>query len=60
MQKVKGEFDITFLGIPLLFVSKTTLKSENGSVAELYSLHLTPFIAVGFVRSRDRKANRDD
>lgn len=54
MQKVRGEFDITFLGIPLLFVSKTVLKSDNGAIAEMYSFHLTPWFAFGFVRSRGK------
>lgn len=50
-QKVQGGFRTNFCGIPLLlYVSTTTLTSEKGSIAKVYTLHITPFIAVGFVR----------
>lgn len=49
-QKIKGNFDITFFGIPfLLFVSKSVLMPENKrqTAAIVYSLHITPCFAVG-------------
>lgn len=48
MQDIKGAFNITFRGIPLLFFSKSVLTSEKGSVATVYSIHITPFLAFGF------------
>ena len=48
MQNIKGRFDITFYGIPLVFVSKFVLTSEKGDVATVYSIHITPFFAFGF------------
>ncbi len=55
MQNIKGQFDITFRGTILLAVSKSVLTAEesNGkpahSVAVVYSVHLTPLLAFGFV-----------
>lgn len=48
MQNLKGKFDITFHGIPLLFVSRSILTSEKGNAATVYSIHVTPFFAFGF------------
>lgn len=48
MQNIKGSFDITFRGISLLAVSKSVLISEKGSIVTVYSIHLTPFFALGF------------
>jgi len=48
MQNVKGNFDITFFGIPLLFISKSVLTPGKGRVATVRSIHITPFIAFGF------------
>ncbi|MBI2064837.1 MAG: hypothetical protein HYT62_02145 [Candidatus Yanofskybacteria bacterium] len=47
MQSLKGNFNITFYGIPLLFVSKSVLTSEKGSRATVYSVHITPLFAFG-------------
>ncbi len=47
MQNLKGSFNITFHGIPILFFSKSVLTSEKGSIATVYSLHITPLIALG-------------
>lgn len=52
MQNIVGTFNITFYGIPLLFVSKSVLTSEKGSVATVYSIHVTPFLAFGFTIKR--------
>ena len=48
MQNIKGNFDITFLGIPILFVSKSVLTPENGKIATVYAIHITPFFSFGF------------
>lgn len=55
MQNVKGKFDIIFRGTVFLAISKSVLMAEesNGrpaeSVAVVWSVHLTPLIAFGFV-----------
>lgn len=55
MQNIKGQFNITFRGTIFLAVSKSVLTAEesNGkpaqSVAVVWSIHLTPLIAIGFV-----------
>jgi len=51
-QHMKGNFDISFYGIPLIFVSKSVLIPERigGSVATVYSVHITPWFAFGVTK----------
>ncbi|MFA5830761.1 MAG: hypothetical protein WC878_02925 [Candidatus Paceibacterota bacterium] len=47
-KNVKGSFDITLRGFPILFVSKSVLTSKKGEKAIIYSIHFTPFFTLGF------------
>ena len=50
-QKLSGTFNLSFWGIILFFVSKATLTQKEGtksvSAVDIYTLHITPFFAVG-------------
>ena len=50
--KHSGKIDTTVIGvIPfLLYFSKSTIKNNNSLKAEgfIYTMHVTPFIALGF------------
>lgn len=49
-QLVNGNFNTNFFGLfPLVFLSKTVLTSEKGNKVNLWTLHLTPLIAIGLV-----------
>ncbi len=48
-QEMKGTFDISFYGFPLLFVSRSVLTParKGGRMATVYAIHVTPWIAFG-------------
>ena len=56
MQKLAGNFSVTFRGIVFLAVSRTVLwttgtgiEKPAGSEATVYAVHITPFFAFGVV-----------
>jgi len=51
-EHMKGTFDISFYGIPILFISKSVLTPQRtgGRVATVYSVHITPWFAFGFTK----------
>lgn len=55
MQEIDGKFSVKFHGTPIFFVSKTSLTSEKGNTAIVYSIHITPFFAFGFVIKKSTK-----
>lgn len=49
-QTLRGKFNMVLRGIILIFVSKTVLQAGNSTrAAVVYALHITPFLALGFV-----------
>ena len=57
-QKLAGKFNVTFGGIkkipPIVAVSRTTLEAKNkeDGFVDVYALHITPFISIGFTIPR--------
>ncbi|MEX0877390.1 MAG: hypothetical protein WDZ40_00830 [Candidatus Spechtbacterales bacterium] len=55
MKQIKGGFDTKVFGTRFLFVSKTTLISKKGNKVAVFSLHITPFLAIGITLNNKNK-----